>query len=775
MESGESKSYYGSCWQLPKGEGLFIYLRSECHVHTFQSWRRLVLFQSLSVFLLVGILAWPHQVVAEEVVHRASNAILEEVVVIARKREERAQDVPISISAFGSDQLDALKIRDLTDLSYSMPNVSLDQVGTTRGTANFSIRGLGINSSIVSVDPTVGVFIDGMYLGVNTGILYDAPDLASIEVLRGPQGVLFGRNVVGGAVLINTKKPSETFEAKVRTTYEQSNEGGDNKYLSARVSGPISDTLRAGLTVFFNDDDGPHENQFTGKDHSGIEQLMVRPAVVWNPTDKLELVARYEYLDTDAEGTATQSHTNVRGVDGTPINHDPDDFSFSIDEPGEQETEAHRFTLEANWDVGENGTITNIFGWREYEGFSRLDVDAQPLHFFHADEWNESEQFSNELRYNVLIDDRINFTTGVFYFENDILLHERRLLFGGAFTQDGGGDYQVESLGVFGAVDYDLSEKWTVSAGLRYTQEDKEVEVTSLTLNANNPCRVDQGTCSPDFVSEDDWDSWSPKVGVMYDFSESLRLYGNLSRGHRSGGYNLRNTAVDTVSNGPGPFDQEQVDSLEIGFKSEFSRGRFNGALFYNEGKDIQRVVLRPDPGPTGGAAIIKNTGDTEYFGVELDGVFSLTDNLVVTANVGYLDAEYSKVVFDINGDGAVDSIDKNLEFPRAPELTYSIGLLHDVQLGSWSMASRVSYSHRDESFFDDDNDGALPEQDIVNAGIDFYSNDGHWEIGVYAKNLTNEVSWGGEVPLPSSLGGGTFAPLTKPRRFGAELTYNFF
>ncbi|HKK22970.1 MAG TPA: TonB-dependent receptor plug domain-containing protein, partial [Pseudohaliea sp.] len=136
-----------------------------------------------------------------------SAALLEEVVVTARKREEGSQDVPLAITAFGADQIEALKIRDLTNLSVGMPNVALDDVGTTRGTANFSIRGLGINSSIPSIDPTVGVFVNGVYLGVNNGIIFDVFDLESIEVLRGPQGILFGRNVTGGAILMNTKKP----------------------------------------------------------------------------------------------------------------------------------------------------------------------------------------------------------------------------------------------------------------------------------------------------------------------------------------------------------------------------------------------------------------------------------------------------------------------------------------------------------------------------------------------------------------------------------------
>ena len=181
-------------------------------------------------------------------------------------------------------------------------------------------------------------------------------------------------------------------------------------------------------------------------------------------------------------------------------------------------------------------------------------------------------------------------------------------------------------------------------------------------------------------------------------------------------------------------------------------------------------------PGAASGqATVIKNAGDAEHVGIELDGVFSLTDSLILTANVGYLDAEYTDVIFDFTGDGVIDDVDQNLEIPRAAEWTYSVGLNHDLEIGDWLMSSRVSYAHRDETFSSDNNRGHIPEQDIVNAGIDFYSNDGHWTVALYGKNLTDEVKWGGETPLPASLGGGTLAPLTQGRRYGVELTYKFF
>ena len=217
---------------------------------------------------------------------RGASSLLEEVVVTARKREEGSQEVPLSVTAFNSDQIETLKVRDLTNLRVGMPNVSLEQVGTARGYANFSIRGLGLNSSILSIDPTVGVFTNGVYLGVAGGIVFDVFDLESIEVLRGPQGTLFGRNVTGGAVLMNTRKPGDELEASVRYAVDTGDIGGINQYYMGAIGGPITDTLGGRVVLYYNDDEGQWENDFTGNDFGEIEQTMARGTLVWTPTDR---------------------------------------------------------------------------------------------------------------------------------------------------------------------------------------------------------------------------------------------------------------------------------------------------------------------------------------------------------------------------------------------------------------------------------------------------------------------------------------------------------
>ena len=715
---------------------------------------------------------------------RASAALLEEVTVTARKREEGSQEVPLSVSAFNSDQLDALKVRSLTNLSVGMPNVSLEDIGTTRGTANFSIRGLGINSSIPTIDPTVGLIQNGVYLGTNSGIIFDMFDVASVEVLRGPQGTLFGRNVTGGAVLINHKKPGDELEASAKVAVETGDIGGINTYYMGAVGGPITDGLGGRIVLYYNDDEGQFENDFTGDDHGEIEQQMVRGTLVWEPSDTTELVVRYEYSDIDGDGPAAQSHTNGSGVPGTPVNNDRDEFDFSIDETGFQKNETNFFTAEFNWDVGfGDGTITNIFGYRDSEGSSLGDIDAQPVWLFHAPAWLETEQISNELRYNGVFADSVNVTAGVFYFENDLDYHERRNLLGAltggvapALQLDGGGTQETKSYTVFTQVDYDITDMLTLTAGVNYSYEEKDAEIASLIDNQNSPCNIVEGPACPyDFVDDDDWSNVAPKLGATYNLNDDSRVYASWTRGFRSGGYNLRNTSA---TENPEVFDEEEVNNFEIGYKSTHEWGRLNAAIFYNEIDDMQRELNLPNEG-AGVVQLIKNTADATIMGIEVDGTFRVTDNIVVLASVGYIDAEYDEVREDLNNDGVVDGDDEDLDLPRAPELTYSLGANFDMDVGDWGfMTARINYAYRDEMAFTDSNLGFINEVDMLDAGVDFQSNDGAWIFSLYGRNLLDETSHGGDTQLPDTIGpvtvGGTFSPLTPGIRVGLEVTYNF-
>ncbi|MDE0520272.1 MAG: TonB-dependent receptor, partial [Candidatus Dadabacteria bacterium] len=523
-----------------------------------------------------------------------SGVFLEKITVTARKREELIQDVPLSITHFSSEEIEALKVNDLESLAVRMPNVALDDAISGMSIANFSIRGVGINDSIASVDPTVGVFVDGVYMGQISIVLFDTFDVESIEVLRGPQGTLFGRNVTGGAVLINTKKPGDVFEASARASFEGGGESLNSYYMST-IGGPISETVSVKVSAYTNQDNGWFKNLHTGEAFGENDIRMVRTAISWNPTDDVSLILRYQYEKTRNDGTASQNRRDF----------DLNSHDFSIDEEGFRRHEHHFFTAQLDWDVDfGDGTVTNIFGFYDAEGTALIDVDATPQDVFHIRGWTPYRQWSNELRYAGRFFESLHATTGLYYFTNEINYHDSRYILGGALTQNLGGDYFVDTLGVFVSLDYDLTDRVTLISGARYSYEKRKAETASA---SPTPCNIAVGpACEFDFTDEETWNSWSPKVGAVYHVSDGANIYGHWTRGFRSGGYNLRNSYPPTEEL-PGPYDEERIDTFEAGFKISANRGILNGAVFYNMIDDVQRIITLPESS-SGIAQEIRNT-----------------------------------------------------------------------------------------------------------------------------------------------------------------------
>lgn len=697
-----------------------------------------------------------------------SGVYIKKITVTARKREELIQNVPLSVTHFSSEQIEALKVNDLESLAVRMPNVALDDAISGMSIANFSIRGIGINDSIASVDPTVGVFVDGVYMGQISIVLFDTFDVESIEVLRGPQGTLFGRNVTGGAVLINTKKPGDVFEMSARTSFEG---GGEslNSYYMGTIGGPISETVSVKISAYTNQDNGWFKNLHTGEAFGENDIRMVRPMIVWNPTDDVSLVLRYQYESTTNDGTASQNRSDF----------DLDSHDFSVDEEGFRRHNHHFFSAQLDWDVGfGNGTVTNIFGFYDSEGTALIDVDSTPENVFHIRGWTPYRQWSNELRYVGRFFESLHATTGLYYFTNEINYHDRRYILAGSITQNLGGNYFVDTLGVFLSLDYDLTDRVTLISGTRYSREKRKAETVSATFT---PCNVAVGPeCEFDFTDEKTWNSWSPKLGAVYYLGGGenfeANIYGHWTRGFRSGGYNLRNS-YPPAEELPGPYDEEKIDTFEAGLKISTDRGVLNGAVFYNMIDDVQRIITLPESS-SGIAQEIRNTADVESFGFELDGLVAVTDNFFLLGSVGYVDPEYTKIKYDLNLDGTLDKKDLALELPRAAKLTWSVGATHSAGLANWGkMTSRVSYSYRDKSYLTDDNKGYTPEQNILEAGIDVAPMNDRFSVGFYGKNLLNEVKHGSYQALDNPLFAqlrGSFAPLSKGRTFGVQLTYRY-
>lgn len=737
----------------------------------------------------------------EQQTGRTSIADATNVIVVTGTKTQNAenvQDVPLAVTAFNAESLDALKVRDVQGLTYSAPNVSLDQIGTSRGTANFSIRGLGINSSIPSIDPTVGVFVDGVYLGFSGGVVFDLFDLESVEILRGPQGILFGRNTTGGAVLINTGNPTDYLTGKFRAAVDgplvDGGRGGANYTVSGVISGPIvEDTLLFKLGAYYNKNEGYFTNLFDGSNHGKAETKILRGALEGRFGD-LTLTGKLDYFTSDGDGPSGQN----RGV------FERDTFDLSIDERGNYDNEIWTGSLTAEVDIGP-GTLTNIFGYRDYSATTLGDIDSLAIFGFHSSTETEHDQISNEIRYAISTDN-FDLTIGGFYFDQSIAYTETRDLPPlSPLTFYGGGSQDHEVLGAFAASQYYLTSDFSVIAGIRWSREEKYAGVTYV--RPRPECSVVGGTCptsgtNPFIPTENNgfedgrsWTNWSPKFGFQYEFDDS-QIYAHWTRGYRSGGYNFRitnatvfETVVVPATGGNFGFDEERVDNYEIGGKFQTSDGALtvNAAVYLTEIDDMQREVNQSSP-TAGVSQFILNTADAEILGFEVEGRARVTDNLIFTANLGIIDDDYKSVAFDISSDGAIDDADTALRLPRVPEVTWGVGMLHELILPNGAIVSRVNYQFRDEFAYTDNNLGWIQAADNLDANITWETPMDGLSVSIYGKNLLDQVQAGGDTQLPfggplsngvnrpfdAYPAGGTLSPLSKGRQIGAEMTFEF-
>ena len=676
----------------------------------------------------------------------SAGALLEEIVTVARKRSEAeaVQDVPIAVTAFGAEQLDALFVTKLDDLSHMMPNVQLEAVGTFPGVQNFSIRGQGINSSIPSVDPTVGVFVDGIYLGTTFGVVMDTFDLESIEVLRGPQGLLFGRNVTGGAVLLRTRRPDGEFGTRVRVGGTDQGEAN----IAASIEGSlIQDTLAAKLVAYYSDDSGYYSNinpgqpipapwpgatffnPATGRDVGEMETTLIRPTLVWTPSDRQEWTLIVESGSSEGDGAVWASVTEQRaGV--LP------EFTTTQDEVGFTDITWDQATLEISIDDVGPGTLTNILGFRNTDAKSAVDIDGTWLPIFTATGNTEADQFSNELRWSGNFSDNWEATLGVYYFEQDITYHEGRFVRPSFLPPPAtevtlalGGTMDAENFGVFWNNDIYIGEGFTAQIGVRYTDESKTAQIF-----AAGCFDVVTFDC-PAVDLKGDWDNITPKIGFTQELSDNARIYGFWSKGFRSGGFNFRNARPTVIP--PGPTKEEESNTFEIGIKSELADGRvrLNVAAFHNDISDIQRELNLPDPFVVVLQGTI-NAGDVVIKGLEVDLVALITDSFSINAMLGLQDGRYT----DVNPDFASFL---GSDLPRLAPINGSFGFSWDISMGAGLINLTGQYTYRDANFYNDSNTEKFDSQKRVNAAINWFSPSDQWRVSLYGKNLSDEPNWG--------------------------------
>lgn len=742
---------------------------------------------------------------------------VDEIFVVAQKkgRAENLQEVPAAITAYNADQLDGIQFQKLDDLSYSIPNVQLEQVGTFPGVQNFSIRGQGINSSIPSVDPTVGVFIDGVYQGTTYGTVLDTWDLESVEILRGPQGLLFGRNVTGGAVTVRTARPDPSGEMLVKAKVSATNE--DRYGAAVAFESPfIQDVLAGKIMLYYDNDDGYFVNNnstgaipippFAGFDpvtgppgtaqrNGGkLETKIARPTLVWTPSDELEfaLIAEFGEAEGDGatwtvvDGTATSSALGIGSVRGGT----QPKFSTTSNEYGFADVEWSSATLEFNWDIW-GGTLTNIFGWKDVEQASVTDVDGTNLPAFLARGATEQDQVSNELRFATTFNDMWDMTVGVYYLTQDQKYRESRFIdidTGTLMPAPGfsrialGGDMTTDTWGIFLNNDIQIADDWMLTAGIRYSDEEKDANIIEETPGTN--CSdVDNFNCT--FVRrKGDWDNWTPKIGLQWDFSDNAQAYAFWTKGFRAGGFNFRNAKPGATPPFPapptqfpaGPTEQEEQNSYEIGLKTQVfdNRLRMNLAYFNNSIDDLQRELNQGDLDVIVLQATI-NSGDAKIKGVEFEFDAVPTDAMRIYGSVGYLDGRYTRV----SALGMRPTLCASYpacptvvgsELPRLAPWSFSLGGSYDFNMPNNSIVRlQADYGYRDPNFYDDSNTQEFDAQRRLGGSINWISPEDRWNVSLFGKNLRDEANYGN---LTSIAGLYTAGPMQKGREYGLQVQY---
>jgi len=761
------------------------------------------------------------------------SGVIEEVIVTARKREESVQSVPIAMTALTQEIRDS-SVRDLTDLNAYLPNVIIDNnMARSRGSA-INIRGLSYTETDKSFDPPVAVVLDGVFIGTSSGQVIENFDLERIEVLRGPQGTLFGKNTVGGVISAVRSRPTGELGGNLQLT------GGkwDQRELRTVANLPqVGDMLSTKLFFTQINSDGHMRNVFLGKDGPKRDYQNYGATLLFEPGERFEALLTVETYSDDSDVGASRNANDPGFIlcdvynscrePGTPRS----EYSTDRQNSGSFDTDAVSLTMK--YEINESLQLVSVTGWRDEVEDTISEFDGSSLPYIWIDNKNTHEQKSTELRLEGTYD-KFNFVFGGFLWENsyqqnwvthgffwesvipglannadsgvpfaafsipipgnagltDLCLLE---LVGSlrcdqsvGFASAGLGpnfiqllfqEQDVNSQAVFFQGDYDVTDKWTVTAGIRWTREEKEFKGAQSYLapvsKAGLPPEVWAINLAGNLDIFDDsttWTEWSPKVGANYNFSEDVMFYGSYSEGFHSGGYFGRNQNAADFAN---TYEPEFAKTWEIGMKSQFfdNTVQLNVSAFYNDFRGKQESTVKIDSSTNTVVTVIDNVGTVDYFGAEFELRWVVNENLNLFASLGLLHAEYDDFCIDLDGAqadvnptsdcGIVEAAgftlggdplflapqdQSSLDPKFAPKMTFGAGGTYTIPIGPGALDLHARYNHiaKQETALDNADGTQLDSADFLNASASYMWD--RYRVTVYGRNLTDERR---EVNLP--------------------------
>jgi len=742
---------------------------------------------SATVFFLTSSFALAQE---ENTTQYGEATELEEITVTARKRVEALQDVALAVSAMGQQEIEANFATDLRDLVYISPNTVLDDTRQgPGGVAAAYIRGIGVSEVEKNFDPAVGVVVDGIFRGTMTGSIDRAIDVERIEVLRGPQGTLFGRNTIGGVIQMERTKPTMDFGGKVRASY--------GNYETMVVDGLInfgnSETFGAKVTAAYKEQgEGYFTNLNTGRKDGQYEYTSGGVNLLWAPIDDLEMELTWlvERTDQDTPALLNVGQPGQLFCDGwgwcspdtqTPVSLDRynsltaygDEATNPFpgtpwDPPGynpphgpyDATFDADTLQLEVRWDISDAYRLDYIVGSWETEETVVTDWDGVTDVLFHTDRPGEYEQLTNELRLTYDAGGKLAYTVGAYTWDSE---YDIRLLSWIGFVVPGlvlelpqFTHQESESWALFFEGDYSFNDSWTLTLGGRWTEDEKSTDQSGL-WNA---------------TATADWNEFTPKVALKYNLNDASMIYGLYSAGYRAGGFNGRVDSIDTATI---PYDPETVDNFELGYRSEWMQNRliFNATAFYMDYQDKQEEIQEPsETSGTGQVTRVVNASSATITGLEIDMMYLFSSGLTVRANLGLLDAEYDD--FLVNTGSADDPIYvdfSHLSFRRAPDVTFTLSGNYEWDWGPGTGMAQLTWHFLDDHEVDFANKPELHNdaQHLVDASFTYNLN--AWYFSLFGRNLLEEDGY--QIGFDVA-GLWSYAAPRPPRTYGLEVGYRF-
>ncbi|MBT5241935.1 MAG: TonB-dependent receptor [Rhodospirillaceae bacterium] len=662
-------------------------------------------------------------------VAQSGDLVLEEIVVTALKRSQSLQDVPAAITAITGDMLDDMAIDDIQDLYVQTPGLAFSRAG---GEGQIYIRGVGSSAFGVTNDPSSAINLDGVYLTLANMGLTQFLDVDRIEVLRGPQGTLYGRNATAGAINIISRAPTDEVEGYATASYGNWN----RREIEAAVGGPISDGVRARIAAKYLNDDGYTKDLEPGgsDDIDDQELAAIRATFEFDLSENATLKIIGDWSDFKSNNRTAKPLDdlsfafllNPAPQDGIDVTRNNLDTFFDWKTGG--------VTVDLQWDVSDTVTLSSISAFRTYESDFFFNTDGTEEEITRSTFIYETDQFSQELRLASNGLDGWSWLIGGFFLDED----KSGALGLGRATHPSFGQISfiipnadtAESIAAFGQVTYDVSDALTLSVGARYSDEKKtdESSVGAIFGDFRGLAAVGNVVQFNSRSDEASYNEFTPRFGVEYRPDEDNLFYATVSKGFKSGGWNA-------FDNSPS-FEPETLWSYEIGSKSELADGlvRFNTSAFYYDYKNLQVSAFKD------GLTVTTNAAEATVWGLEAEVHMRASEQLSINGSAAYLDATYDEFISTFGNATGVDLSGNRLN--NAPKVSLNVNATYEVPLsngarvdifGQLSYQSRVFHTQNNENLIGQDGFA------LLDARIAYVAEDESWEIAIFGKNLTDQ------------------------------------